>query len=343
MHIPSQYNALNLFHQGNRARMDEAWERHRDWSRAWDEARHGSRIDPDREWERLMKRDIRLVTHDDPNYPPFLREIHSAPYALYILGTFCFEQPLVAVVGTRRATHAGLETACAFARGLSDCGVGVVSGLALGIDGAAHRGALESGKRPTIAVLPSGLDRVYPSSHAPLAREILAHGGALVSEYPFDSPTFPSHFLERNRIVSCLSRGTLVVEAPERSGALVTARLATEQNRDVFAVPGPLSHPNYAGSHALIRQGAELVTSSRDICMSLGIPFAKPSENAPDDDMNLSPHERAVLAAIRAAGAPLTLDEIAELGHLEVHLANQAVALLTVNGMIRDMNGRYSL
>ena len=323
--------------------MDEAWERHRDWAKAWDEARHGSRIDPDREWERLMRRDVRLVMHDDPNYPPLLREIHGAPHALYVLGTFCFEQPLVALVGTRRATNAGKDIARAFARGLSDCGIGIVSGLALGIDGAAHLGALESGRRGTVAVLPSGLDRIYPSLHASLGREIVARGGALISEYPFDSESFPSHFLERNRIVSGLSRGTVVVEAPERSGALVTARLATEQNRDVFAVPGPLAHANYAGSHNLIRQGAELVTSARDICMSLGIPFAEPAGTPAHGEASLSSHERIVLAAIRAACAPLTLDAIAELGHLEVHLANQAVALLTVNGMIRDMNGRYSL
>ncbi len=323
--------------------MDAAWERYRDWTKAWNEARHESRIDPDREWERLMRRDVRLVMRDDPNYPPFLREIHGAPYALYILGTFCFEQPLFAIVGTRRATHAGLETARTFARRLSDCGLGIISGLALGIDGAAHRGALESGTRPTIAVLPSGLDRIYPSAHASLAREIVTKGGALISEYPFDSPTFPSHFLERNRIVSGLARGTLVVEAPLRSGALVTARLATEQNREVFAIPGPLAHPNHAGSHALIRQGAELVTSPRDICMSLGIPFTEPTDAAPETDPSLSPHERTVLSILREAGTPLTLDSIAELGHLEVSLTNQAVSLLTVNGMIRDMNGRYSL
>ncbi len=338
-----QYNAVNLFHQGSWVQMNAAWVRHRDWCAAWDEIKSSARIDPDREWERLERRGVRLVLAGDPNFPPLLREIHATPHALYVSGTFVFSPPTVAIVGTRRATREGLRIAHDFAHGLTDQGIGVISGLALGIDGAAHRGALASGKRPTVAVLPCGLDYTYPSAHTALARDIVSSGGAVISEYPFGTPALPFHFLERNRIVSGLSHGTLVVEAPARSGALVTARLATEQNRDVFVVPGPLNNPNYTGSHGLIRQGAALVTSPAEICEALGIAFITGQSAAEENDAERTPAERAVLSALRGAGTPLSLDAIAELGHLETSAAGSATAMLAVHGIIIDTNGLYSL
>ena len=345
IHMPpvSEYNALALFHQGNHAKLRALWERHRDWRAAWNEAKSAAHIDPTREWQRLLAHDVRLILCDDPNFPSALREIHDAPFALYTKGSFAFESPAVAVVGTRRATREGARIAHDLARALADRRIAVISGLALGIDGAAHRGTLASRARPTVAVLPCGLDRTYPPAHTGLAREIVAAGGALVSEYPFGTPSYPAHFLERNRIVAGLAQATLVVEAPERSGALVTARLALEQNRDVLVVPGPIAHPNYAGSHGLIRQGAGLVTCAAHICEALGLPDDPIPQKSPEADPARTPAERAVLSALREAGTALSLDAIAEAGHLEAARAAQAAAILTVHGIITDTDGLYSL
>ena len=343
MHPHIEYNALALANQGSWAKTDAAWERHRDWRAAWDAVKCEAKIDAEKEWERLMRHDVRLILRDDPDFPPHLKEIHASPFGLYVKGSFAFLPPAVAVVGTRRATREGVRIAHGFAEQLSRGGVAVISGLALGIDGAAHRGALAGKGRPTVAVLPCGLDRTYPAEHTTLAKEIAAAGGSVVSEYPLGSPPLPFRFLERNRIVSGLSLGTLVVEAPARSGALVTARLAMEQNRDVFVVPGPLTNPNYAGSHELIRQGACLVVSPGHIREALGLPDENRNAENGDAETDLSADERAVLSALRGAGTPLPLDSIAELGHLEAHAASAAASLLAVRGIITDMDGRYSL
>ena len=301
-------------------------------------------IDPEAEWEKLLKREVRLALTDDDAYPPILRETARAPLGLYIKGTPNWDRPMIAIVGTRRATGEGLKTAHAFAKDLAAQGIIIISGLALGIDGAAHAGALASGaKGATIAVLPASLDDLYPKTHMNLANEIIRTGGSLISEYPFGTPSFPTNFLERNRIVAGLSRGTVVIEAPLKSGALVTARLAVEANREVFAIPGPISHPNYAGSHKLIQEGAGLVTNAEDICDALGILYQKAGRS--DDAKNLlrTPEERAILTTLRTAGKPLTIDTIAELSMLSVQDASRAIAMLSVNGTLNEINGAYSL
>lgn len=346
MPFPLEYNALALFHQGNIAQIHAAMERHPNARAAWEAVRHECRIDPAREWDRLLRRDLRLVMRGDTDYPLLLAETRSAPHGLYIRGSFAFNPPALAVVGTRRATGEGLRIAKMFAHDAAAHGVAVVSGLALGIDGSAHRGALDAHARPTTAVLPGGLDRVYPASHGSLAEEIVRAGGALISEYPLGTPSFPSHFLERNRIVAGMAPATLVVEAPVRSGALITARIAAEENRDVLVVPGPVSHPNYAGAHELIRQGATLIASLPDLFEALGIDMSKSAHHhrkipAPEP-VTLSPTEQAVLAAIIGAGKPLDLDGIGRLVHFEVHAVNRAVALLAVHGMISETNGLYT-
>lgn len=349
MPFPLEYNALALFHQGNMAAIRADLTRHESARAAWEAVRHECRIDPAREWERLVRRDIRLVMQGDADYPPLLAEIHTAPPALYVRGSFVFTPPALAIVGTRRATNEGLRVAKSFAHDAAAAGVAVVSGLALGIDGAAHRGALDAKARPTTAVLPGGLDRTYPASHGSLGEEIIRSGGALISEYPLGTPSFPAHFLERNRIVAGLAPATLVIEAPLRSGALVTARLAVEGNRDVLVVPGPISHPNYAGSHELAKQGAGLITCARDIfdALHIDIPDVAPSPrhglpDAGSDLSVLSPTERAVLEVIRLHGKPITLDAIGQLVHLEVHDIGRAVATLFVRGMISETDGLYT-
>ncbi|MEK6551570.1 MAG: DNA-processing protein DprA [Pseudomonadota bacterium] len=209
-----------------------------------------------------------LLTLLDPDYPPLLRQIPDPPLALYVIGDrACLSLPQLAVVGSRNPTPGGRENARAFARSLAGAGLAITSGLALGIDGEAHRGALDAGGC-TIAVTGTGLDRVYPAAHRDLAHDI-AGRGALVSEFALGSPPKAEHFPVRNRIISGLSFGTLTVEAAERSGSLITARLAGEQGREVFAIPGSIHSPQARGCHRLIRQGAKLVETAQDILEEL--------------------------------------------------------------------------
>ena len=344
MSRPLYYNAVNRFYQGNYGKVEALWNRFNDWQAAWESVRSDSRINPEKEWDALLARNVRLVIQGDDGYPSLLREIARAPFGLYLLGTPDWSRPIVAIVGTRKATGEGLKIAGQFAENLAAQGIRIASGLALGIDGAAHAGAIASGARSaTVAVLPCGLDDVYPRTHANLANEIIRTGGAIVSEYPFGTPSFPTNFLERNRIVAGISRGTLVVEAPLKSGALVTAKLAIEANRDVFAVPGPISNPNYAGPHALIKEGAGLVTCAEDICNALGLLYQKSNSMAEVDTPTLTPAEQTVLTIIKKAGKPIGIDSIVELSKLEARTVNGAVALLTVNGTLNEINGMYSL
>ncbi|MDE2148689.1 MAG: DNA-processing protein DprA [Gammaproteobacteria bacterium] len=219
----------------------------------------------------LAQPDCALITWDDPRYPPQLREIQLPPPALFVRG--CVEllgAAQLAIVGSRSATPQGKQDARCFAAELSAAGLVITSGLALGIDGAAHRGALEAG-RPTVAVCGNGLDRVYPARHRELAHAI-AETGALVSEFPPGTPPKAEHFPRRNRIISGLALGVLVVEAAPASGSLITARLAAEQGREVFAVPGSIHSPRARGCHALIRDGAKLVETSADVLEELRLP-----------------------------------------------------------------------
>lgn len=210
-----------------------------------------------------------LVTWRDPDYPPLLREIADPPLALYVAGDRALlSTPQVAVVGSRNPTPQGRENAHAFSRSLASSGLTITSGLALGVDGEAHRGALAAHGR-TLALTGTGLDRVYPAAHRELAHAIAEHG-ALVSEFPFGTPPRPENFPIRNRLIAGLSIGTLVVEAALQSGSLITARLAIDNGREVFAIPGSIHSPQARGCHALIRQGAKLVETANDILEELG-------------------------------------------------------------------------
>ncbi len=222
--------------------------------------------------------DRHMLALGDPRYPSELLQTQDPPLLLYVRGQLCaLQHPLrLAIVGSRNPTPQGALNARQFAHALGQAGVCVVSGLALGVDGAAHEGALEA-SAPTIAVVGTGLDRVYPSRHRDLAHRIAAQG-ALVSEYPLGTPPLSPNFPKRNRIIAGLSQGTLVVEAALQSGSLITARQAAEQGREVFAIPGSIHSPQARGCHALIRQGAKLVESAQDILEELRVPdpFAEP-------------------------------------------------------------------
>ena len=217
----------------------------------------------------LEQPDQHVLMWDSPVYPALLAELTDAPPVLFVAGNVpILEQPQLAMVGSRRASRPGLDTAQSFARALASGGFTITSGLALGIDGAAHQGALDvAGK--TVAVLGTGLLQIYPARHQGLAQRIVQSGGALVSELPLDSAAHASNFPRRNRIISGLSLGVLVVEASPASGSLITARLAAEQGREVYAIPGSIHHPGARGCHQLIRDGATLVESVNHILEAL--------------------------------------------------------------------------
>lgn len=218
-----------------------------------------------------------IVTLGDASYPPRLLEIADPPCLLYVKGRIeLLQQPAIAIVGSRQATSEGIQNATQFATTLSQSGLTIVSGLALGIDGAAHQGALH-GVGSTIAVVGTGANLVYPAAHHALAHQI-AEQGCIVTEYPLGTSAQAGNFPRRNRLISGLSQGVLVVEASVASGTLITARMAVEQGRDVFAIPGSIHSPLSKGCHRLIKQGAKLVESAQDIVEELRIPVATPVE-----------------------------------------------------------------
>jgi DNA processing protein len=265
-----------------------------------------------------------LLMWDDPRYPALLAELADAPPLLFVAGDpMALERPQLAMVGSRRASQPGLDTARSFARSLAGGGFVITSGLALGIDGAAHQGALDSGGC-TVAVLGTGLECLYPQRHKRLAADIVAGGGALVSELPLDCPPQAGNFPRRNRIISGLSLGVLVVEASPSSGSLITARLAAEQGREVYAIPGSIHHPGARGCHQLIREGATLVESIEHILEALrGWQTAAPvpAPNPPAavhpllELLRAAPHSGEALAV--ASGWPLSR-VLAELTELEL-------------------------
>ncbi len=225
----------------------------------------------DFETERLWLQDPRnhLIVLTSPDYPPLLREIADPPALLFVRGDpALLMAPQLAVVGSRNPTRGGCDNARAFSASLAQAGLVVTSGMALGIDACAHEATLDAGGQ-TVAVAATGLDRVYPASHRELAHRI-ADSGALVSEFALGSPPRREHFPRRNRLISGLSIGVLVVEAALKSGSLITARLAADQGREVFAIPGSIHSPQSRGCHALIRQGAKLVETARDVLEELG-------------------------------------------------------------------------
>ena len=241
--------------------------------------------------------DRHVVTLGDPSYPPSLLNIEDPPLMLYVLGQqarrglYAIEKVAnnIAIVGSRNPTPQGEANARQFARAFGDTGLCVVSGLALGIDGAAHDGALLASHTPnscvTIAVVGTGLDRVYPKKHLALAHRI-AQQGMIISEFPLGTPPLMSNFPRRNRIISGLSQGVLVVEAALKSGSLITARLAAEQGKDVFAIPGSIHSPQSRGCHALIKQGAKLVETAQDVFEELRIaPHQTGRDTIPTEDL----------------------------------------------------------
>ncbi|MBI4094274.1 MAG: DNA-protecting protein DprA [Candidatus Liptonbacteria bacterium] len=335
------YHAVALALQADYRKIAALKSRSLSWKEAWERLRsEGSAPqEPEEAWHTLTRGHMELLLAEDPLYPPLLKEIPWPPFGIYVRGTLPPAEVLsVAVVGTRKATEGGRTLAATFARGLAECGIAVVSGLAFGIDAAAHAGALDR-RGVTVAVLATGLDRVYPRSHGQLAERIAA-SGALISEYPPGSPAFPFRFLERNRIVSGLSRGTVIVEAPRASGALATARFALEQNREVMVAPGPAAHPHYYGSHGLIRAGATLVASAEDILETLGLAA---DHRSPSSLLFQSPEEELIFRALNEEGAPLSIDNIILRTNLKPNVVGHTLTFLLLKNIIKETGAGYCI
>lgn len=301
-------------------------------------------VETDLRW--LERPGHHLLRLGEPAYPALLATLADAPPLLFVRGDpEVLTQPALAIVGSRNPTTGGRRLASRFAADLARRGLVVVSGLAVGIDAAAHRGALEADGL-SVAVCGTGLDTIYPRTHAALAEQLIAEG-ALVSEWPPGTPALPAHFPRRNRIISALSLGTLVVEAALRSGSLITARLAAEQGREVFAIPGSIDNPLARGCHTLIRQGAKLVESVADILEELppGLASAReqqlPLTHCANPPLIEVPEESRTL--LNAMGyTPVTVDELVERVGLTAQVLSSMLLAMELQGLVEALpGGRY--
>ncbi len=288
------------------------------------------------------------ISITDNNYPKLLREISHAPEFFYVWGRrenfYLLDSPSIAVVGTRRCSEYGRETARYFASSLSQSGLTIVSGLANGIDEEAHKAVLKTGGK-TIAVIGSGMDKesLYPSNNYALAREIAESDGLVISEHKAGVPALPQHFPQRNRIVSGLCLGVIVVEAKEKSGALITADFALQQNREVFAVPGPIFNLNSAGPNLLIQKGAKLVLKPEDVLEELtniSLAFNIP-ENRRNEKEHLldSEEERKIMEILRQEC--LNIDEITQKLNLPITTISPVLSVLEIKGIVAKRDEKY--
>jgi len=285
---------------------------------------------------------IKVYTINDDEYPENLKNIYDPPPVLYVKGGLKKEDSLaVSIVGSRKASDYGLKVAERIASRLAELGITIVSGMALGIDSAAHRGALAVNGR-TIAVFACGLKYVYPMANYRLSQEIQKYG-AIISEYPFDKEAYPAQFPARNRIISGMSLGVIVVEAGEKSGSLITADFALEQGREVFAVPGNINSPNSKGTNTLIKSGAKLVSKIEDIIEELNLNVIYKEKNNINnyDNLDISPEERRILAFLKDTGGGK--DEIAATTGFEPGKVMAALTMLEIKGIIQQVGGIYLL
>ncbi|MEW5838960.1 MAG: DNA-processing protein DprA [Pseudomonadota bacterium] len=304
-----------------------------------------ARIDNTLSW--LEEPGRACITLDDARYPARLRELSDPPMLLFAMGNLdLLQHPALAIVGSRHPTPGGAQNARAFARDLAGHGLCIASGLAQGIDAEAHRGALDA-QGYTLAVVGTGIDRVYPARHRDLAHGIVKQAGLMLSELPLGAPAQPANFPRRNRILAALSLGTLVVEAAPQSGSLITARLASELGREVFAIPGSIHNPMARGCHRLIREGAKLVESSADILEELAAQLSahgrdpmtgKAAPAAPDDAQENLPGEHARL--LEAMGYdPVSVDVLVERSGLTAAEVSSILLIAQLQGYVSPLAG----
>ena len=295
-------------------------------------------LNPDKEWNKLEKENIKILSLPDPEYPTLLKEIYNPPYLIYTKGLFNFNiSPAIAIVGARKCSSYGAQIASTLAKDLATAGITVVSGMAFGIDTFAHHGALEnSGK--TIAVLGNSLDdkNIYPRENFNLSRQII-EDGILVSEYPIETMAGALTFPARNRIIAGLALGTIVVEAGEKSGSLITAEMALNYNREVFAVPGSIFSSVSLGTNRLIKQGARVVTGVKDIFEEFDL--SEKTASQLKTVRNPDTEEEATLLKILSAD-PLHIDNIAKLAKLQTSACSSLLSIMEIKGWVKNIGGQ---
>jgi DNA processing protein len=296
-------------------------------------------IDPEKEWAKILQEEIVVLSFYDDLYPPPLKEIPSSPFLIYCRGNLdCLLLPSIAIVGSRKMTPYGKQTAEKFSYELARDGICIVSGLALGIDAEAHSGALEaSGK--TIAVMANGIDNasIYPRNNYNLAQEILSKDGLIMSEFPLGTPPTAGTFPARDRIMAGLTLGTLVIEAAEKSGSLITPSHAVEFNREVFAIPGSIFSPQSIGTNKLIKKGAKIVTSITDIFEELRL-NSSPKKQIEIELKNLTEEEKMITYVL--SPDPTHIDRIIKLTKLETSCVISNLSMLEIKGAIRNIGGQ---
>lgn len=288
--------------------------------------------------KKLIEAAVSFVTIDDKDYPPLLKQTYLPPPVIYYRGTLsACTRPTVAIVGTRKATTYGKQVVEQLAADLAKTGLAIVSGLALGIDALAHQAAIDNDAR-TIAVLGSGADMIYPRTNHNLAQRIIERG-CLVSEFPLGTPPFKTNFPRRNRLIAGLSLGTIVIEAAEKSGSLITARYALLENREVMAVPGNIYVPTSLGTNNLIKLGAKPITSANDVLSALRLEHLSLTER-PKIAATLTPGETEILTAL--GWEPMHVNELARLTILDMSAINSRLTTMELKGVVKNMgNLRY--
>jgi len=296
-------------------------------------------IDPDLEWKRLEEENISIITYGSKSYPELLSEIPNPPYVLYKKGGFDLNSaPLIGIVGSRKSTSYGAQTAYNFSKLLSQAGLAIVSGMAIGIDSFAHRGTIESDGH-TIAVLGNSLDdkSIYPRVNFNLSRQISVNG-CLISEYPPETPAGSLTFPARNRIIAGMSRGLLVVEAGEKSGALITAQMALDYNRDIFSVPGTIFSPSSVGTNDLIKKGARMVTCVNDVLEELDCTSPRQEFSASGTKIPETENEKIILGIL--SGEPIHIDIISKLSRLKSFEVSSTLSVMEIKGWAKNIGGQ---
>ena len=341
------YIAFNLTENIGFARVSDLVEKYGSAVKAWEAypakvSRVGGEVDVDFELKRAKEMNVSIVTPADAEYPKLLKSAPGAPLALYVRGNIAaLSKPMIAIIGTRRATDYGLAVANKIAFGLARAGWGVVSGLALGIDAAAHDGAL-SAKGITVGVIGSGLDQFYPPENIPLARAIIENDGAVISEFPFGRPPDQQTFPIRNHVVAALARGVLAVEAPLKSGTLITTGIAADLGRTVMAIPGRIDDRMSFGCLKLIRDGAILVRNVDEVleAMSELLPNEVKREvsEAPDPEQPRYSAEEAMIM-LHVDNGGVSIDELVQKTGLDVNKVNALAMELRLKGFVRFLPG----
>jgi len=303
-------------------------------------------IDPEEEMRRLEKENIYVLEFNDSRYPTLLKESSQAPYLIYVKSALAsdadtfselFDSPMISIIGARKNTPYGAMVAQKLTQNLVEAGITIVSGMAFGIDSWVHRSVLDNGGR-TLAVLGNSLDEknIYPKNNLALAREII-QSGALLSEYPPETPAGPMTFPARNRIVAGLSLGTIVVEAGEKSGALITAQMALDNNREVFAVPGPIFGEASVGTNNLLRSGAKIVTGIKDVLEELGLEKQSRKKNSPPKNPE-NEMEKILLGIL--SSEPLHIDNIARIAKLQTASVAGTLSIMELKGWTKNIGGQ---